>query len=214
MRALPKRRLMNSRDPQPRTFRPEELLELSHRGLQRALIPGWLKQRLPLSDLIASSAYGETPSAVVELLLEALGVTDGVRFVDLGCGGGTVCAAAYARGAAVLGIERNPELWDAARQIYAELLGPRLELLCVDFLQCDWGCAQLAYTTTTAFPHPVLGALAQRVERSNLQAIACLGRPLPLSPTWAHHTLGAHPVIWNPGEPPLQETAHLYRRAP
>lgn len=197
-----------------RKFRQvHDLLELSHRGLQRQLIPEWLRTSADLSDRIESSAYGETPPSVVELVLDALEIELDDVFLDLGCGGANVTARALARGAVVLAIERNPELAAAARSFLPNLCQTRLQLRCADFLETDWGHAEVAYTVSARYPAAVTEQLARKVHQtSTLRAVACLGRPLPLPPEWSQRSLGQHAFAWNPGEQILSEPLFLYRR--
>lgn len=193
----------------------QDLLEASHRGLQRELIPAWVKEargprsRMKFSDLVEASAYGETPPYVIEAVLDAMNPQPGELFVDLGCGAGNVCAAATARGAHALGIERNPELARAAR---AFLDGAEhWEFREADFLETDWSQARLAYATTLRFPDSVLQSIAELAEASpGLRAVACLGRPLPLA--WSVQGLGYRFVRWNPGEDYRTEELYLYSR--
>jgi SAM-dependent methyltransferase len=200
------------------SFRSEhDLLEASHRGLQRELIPVWFREArgpgagISFSDRIDASAYGETPPYVVEALLDIMQPGPEELFVDLGCGAGNVCAAVLARGARALGIERNPELARAARAFMAEAPAERWELREADFLETDWSAAHLAYATTLRFPPAVLQAVAERAEASpHLRAIAGLGRRLPLS--WPEQDLGYRFVRWNPGEDYRTEQLYLYSR--
>jgi SAM-dependent methyltransferase len=195
-----------------------DLLEASHRGLQRTLIPNWLSQPKALSERIDSSAYGETPPELIEMIVDALAPAAGELFVDLGCGGGNVCWAVLARGARVLGIERNPELVAAAQAFFGSRApgfgDDTVELRCADFLETDWSTARTAYSTTARFSAATLARLAQRAELAlGLRAIACLGRPLPLADPWSLQSLGRWPIVWNPGEATLCEPLWLYRRA-
>jgi SAM-dependent methyltransferase len=195
-------------------FRGEnDLLGASHRGLQCQLIGEWMRESKILPDRIESSAYGETPPIVMGAMLDALAVEFDELFVDLGCGGGNVCAAALRRQARVLGIERNPELIKAARAFLIEKWAP-LELRCADFLETDWSEAEVAYTASTRFPDSVLEALARRAEAApRLRAMACLGRPLVLGGSWREEIHGEWPVVWNPGEEVQQEPLFVYFRS-
>lgn len=190
-----------------------DLLAASHRGLQRDLIPRWLTSPKTLSDKIESSAYGETPNLLIGRVLDLLDSQRGERFLDLGCGGGNVLAEALGRGLRVLGLERNPQLLAAARQYFEG--HPDVQLEEGDFLDHGWDDVQLAYATTARFPAALLEALSRKVQDSPplLRAVACLGRPLPLtSESWSEETHGLHPVVWNAGEQPMNELLFVYRR--
>lgn len=54
--------------------------------------------------------------AVTEALLDAAGATPGTRLLDLACGPGHTTAAAHARGANVLGVDRSAGMIFQARQ--------------------------------------------------------------------------------------------------
>lgn len=192
--------------------RHHDLLGASHRGLQLQLIGQWMRESKSLSDRIEASAYGETPPGVIGALFEALAPKPGELFVDLGCGGGNVCGEALKRKQRVLGIERNPQLFKAAKAFLAGDWAD-LELRCADFLESDWSEADLAYMASARFPDSLLEALSRRVEETpSLRAVACLGRPLELGESWVNETRGRWPVVWNPGEEVQQETLHLYLR--
>lgn len=51
-----------------------------------------------------------------EAMLNATAVTDGTRFIDLGCGGGTASELAAARGAQISGLDAAEKLIEIARQ--------------------------------------------------------------------------------------------------
>lgn len=48
-------------------------------------------------------------------------------------------------------------------------------------------------------------ALVQTGQHQTLRAVACLGKPLPLSSRWQLVHTSRHQVCWNRGEPPLPE---------
>ncbi len=60
--------------------------------------------------------WAPSHEAGVEAALDLAGVSEGVRVCDLGCGDGQVLLAAARRGAAVSGVEADPDLVDEARQ--------------------------------------------------------------------------------------------------
>lgn len=192
--------------------RQNDLLGASHRGLQLQLIGQWLRESKSLSDRIEASAYGETPPSLLETVFQALAPMPGELFVDLGCGGGNVCAAALKHTQRVLGIERNPELFKAAKAFLPDNWAD-LELRCADFLETDWSEADVAYMASARFPASLLDALSKRVEDApRLRAVACLGRPLGLGESWVREIRGQWPVVWNSGEDEQQEPLHLYLR--
>lgn len=190
-----------------------DLLSISHRGLQLDLIPGWLSSPHSLNDRIESSAYGETPPELIRRVLDLLAARTGERLLDLGCGGGNVCAQARDRGLRVLGIERNPRLLAEARRFFDG--HPEVQLEEGDFLEHGWDDVHLTYATTARFPAGLLHSLARKIDGSPplLRAAACLGRPLPLpSVSWREESHGKHQVTWNLGEATLDERLFLYRR--
>ncbi|MDE0802930.1 MAG: class I SAM-dependent methyltransferase [Acidimicrobiales bacterium] len=68
-----------------------------------------------MSDLDTWPFWAPSQEASVEAALDLAGVGDGTRVCDLGCGDGQVLLAAARRGAAVSGIEADPDLVDEAR---------------------------------------------------------------------------------------------------
>ena len=179
------------------------------------MIPAWVRHgeearaKIAFGDRAQACAYGETPPYLIEALLDRLAPGPDELFVDLGCGAGNVCAAVLARGAKVLGIELNPELARAARSFLRTAPPDRCKFLEADFLEVDWGQANLAYATTLRFPDSLLQAIAHRAEQAaHLRAFAVLGQPLPLS--WSVLEHSERLVCWNPGENPRWETLYLH----
>lgn len=191
-------------------------LAASHRGLHRHLIPTWLKTPKTLSENIENSAYGETPSDVVDFVLDQVGLKPGELFVDLGCGGGRVLHAVLLRGGRVLGVERNPELFQAASIALTTWSEKVVDLVCRDFLdtECRWHHADIVYATTARFTQSVQLRLAERLQdpACRTRAVACLGRPLPLKVAWSQMEPSLWEIRWNPGESPLEESLYLYQR--
>jgi SAM-dependent methyltransferase len=64
---------------------------------------------------------GRITARVSELLLDAAGVRDGARVLDVGCGTGALCAAAAARGARPTGIDLAGGMVAAARRAHPGL---------------------------------------------------------------------------------------------
>ncbi len=193
------------------------LSEASQQGLQEQMIPAWVRRPeetllgFSFADRAQASAYGETPPYLIEAILDRLAPQPDELFVDLGCGGGNVCAAVLARGARVLGIEANPELANAARAFLRNAPPDRCQFLEADFLQADWSPAHIAYATTARFPDSLLRAIADRAEQAvHLRAFAALGRPLPMD--WPVQEQFERLVCWNPGENPRWEQLYLYHR--
>jgi hypothetical protein len=163
-----------------------------------------------LSEKIDSCAYGETPPEIAGIALDALDLRSGDLFVDLGCGAGNVCAQACGRGARVLGIEQNPELYRLGL-LFLSPFGDQAAIRCEDFTQSSWAQqATIAYATTARFPQSTLETLARQAwQAPHLRAIATLGRPLPLK-GWAEEELPIWPVCWNSGEAALSERLIVY----
>jgi len=71
----------------------------------------------------AIKAEGLEPllQAATEAMLDAVELRPGMRLLDLGCGVGHSTAAAVARKADALGIDRSPAMIDAARERHPEL---------------------------------------------------------------------------------------------
>ena len=190
-----------------------DLLSASHRGLISKLIPDWLSEPGSLNDKIESSAYGETPQKLTLELLECLQPSPGETFLDLGSGGGNICALASPRVLKTVGFERTPELYRLASHYIASLEIDNCELHLADFLEAPWPKADIAYSTTTRFPPSVLQRLAQKVDQQPaLRAVVCLGKALPLPKGWEIQLLGTTEISWNPSEPPLQERSYLHLR--
>ncbi|MGW5670974.1 SAM-dependent methyltransferase, partial [Micromonospora sp. NPDC003776] len=59
-------------------------------------------------------SFGRLCAYPAEALLDAAAVRAGRRVIDVGTGPGTVAAAALARGAAVLAVDAEPSMLDAA----------------------------------------------------------------------------------------------------
>jgi ubiquinone/menaquinone biosynthesis C-methylase UbiE len=84
------------------TFDPEAIRAFEHAGWQQA-----------------AGAYGATfaraTGEFVEVLLDAAGVSEGARVLDLACGPGIVAAAAQRRGTSVSGLDFSPAMLAVAR---------------------------------------------------------------------------------------------------
>jgi SAM-dependent methyltransferase len=78
---------------------------------------GWAENSTEAYDRV----FGPVTRRVVDDLLDAAGVGSQTRTLDLATGPGYVAAAASARGARVLGVDRSPQLLDRARQLHAKI---------------------------------------------------------------------------------------------
>ena len=90
------------------SFDPEAVRGFEHAGWQRAA-----------AEYDATFARASTP--FVEVLLDAAGVSAGMRVLDLCCGTGVVTAAAAERGAEVVGLDFSPAMLTEARQRHPHL---------------------------------------------------------------------------------------------
>jgi ubiquinone/menaquinone biosynthesis C-methylase UbiE len=77
---------------------------------------GWSANAARYGDLT-----GRITANVADALLDAAGVRDGARSLDVGCGLGDLCAAAAARGARATGVDLAEGMVDAARAAHPEL---------------------------------------------------------------------------------------------
>jgi SAM-dependent methyltransferase len=78
---------------------------------------GWAENSTETYDRV----FGRLTRRVVDQLLDAAGVGSETRTLDLATGPGYVAAAARARGARVLGLDRSPQMLHRARQAYPEI---------------------------------------------------------------------------------------------
>jgi SAM-dependent methyltransferase len=78
---------------------------------------GWAENSSEAYDRV----FGPVTCRVVDDLLDAAGVGSQTRVLDLATGPGYVAAAAAARGARVLGVDRSPQMLDRARQAYPRI---------------------------------------------------------------------------------------------
>jgi len=106
----------------------------------------------PYGDLHATSPFVATPQAAIDLLLEALQLTEEDYLVDLGCGQGAINITAAARfGARGLGVDIEPSLVEeAGRAAEAAGVEDRLEWRVEDVLETDLSQA----TAITSFLVP------------------------------------------------------------
>ncbi len=192
-----------------------DLLEFSHAGLQRELIPQWLAQNRPdLSARIDSSAYGESPALLVLEALEQVHLGPQDCFLDLGCGAGNIVLLASGFTPGAYGMERNPRLCEAGRTLFHSLgLDPN-RLQEADFLETNWPPATVVYIASARLGTLTLEALARRVEASQARAVISLGSPLPVrEPDWSTSHSATCSVQWNPEGATLSELLSVQLRA-
>jgi ubiquinone/menaquinone biosynthesis C-methylase UbiE len=121
---------------------------------------------------------GRITARVADLLLDAAGVRDGARVLDVGCGTGTLCAAAAARGARPTGVDLAEGMLAAARRAH-----PALEFVAGDAedLPCAHGAfdAALGAFVVNHVPHPERAAAELRrvVAPGGRVALAMWGPP-------------------------------------
>jgi Histone methylation protein DOT1 len=193
-----------------------DLHGLSHRGLTQHLIPAWLKERsTDLDGDIESSAYGETPSAIADMVLELLDIHRNDVFLDLGAGAGNLLQVVSKTGAEVHGLERNSRLVESGQAFLSQAGVSPGALICADFLSCSWPEATKAYAASARYSRRTLRTLSQRIEVSTtLQKVACLGRGLSLAEPWQIIHQSQHSVVWNHGEPATEETLFVWSHQP
>lgn len=191
----------------------KDLLSRSHSGLTQNLIPAWLQSKPEtLTDLIEGSAYGETPPELAYTIFDLLELSPGDSFLDLGCGAANICLYALARTDFVYGIEHNPHLAAAGRELFESAGFDGKNVMEADFLVQAWPAAKKLFTTSSRFPDSTAARLATRVEQSPAQWLATLGKPLPLASTWRVVHSSQRELRWNPSEQNLREQLTVSRR--
>jgi len=78
---------------------------------------GWAENSTEAYDRV----FGPITRRPIDELLDAAGVGSQTRMLDLATGPGYVAAAAWARGARVLGVDRSAQMLDRARQLYPQI---------------------------------------------------------------------------------------------
>src|SRR5215469_10211525 len=78
---------------------------------------GWAENSSEAYDRV----FGPITGRVVGELLDAAGVGSQTRMLDLATGPGYVAAAAWTRGARVLGVDLSPQMVDRARRAHPEI---------------------------------------------------------------------------------------------
>ncbi|MFA5507835.1 MAG: class I SAM-dependent methyltransferase [Vulcanimicrobiota bacterium] len=193
-----------------------DLHNLSHRALLKVLIPRWLEESEgDLDERISNAAYGETPKELQDMILDLFSLTTTDRFLDLGAGAGGFVARLLSLGISAYGIEQNPALVQTGQHFLEQNGNPACHLIEGDFLSHPWPEATVAYAASARFSEAVLEQLAGRIDRhQTLRAMACLGKPLPLSSHWQLVHTSRHQVCWNRGESPLPEILFGWLREP
>lgn len=89
---------------------------------------------------------GGAIASVYERIAELAGAAQGRRILDVGCGTGGVTLACAARGAEVVGIDKNPGMLDVARRKLAEKPPPgAVELIELGALEIEDGFAERSF---------------------------------------------------------------------
>ena len=191
-----------------------DLHSLSHRGLNRELIPKWLNTaQRDLDGKISSSAYGQTPLIIQEQVIQLLKLQADDVFLDLGAGGGGVMVSVLEQGISAFGIEQNPLLVEAGRCFLESrgFAGERLTL--GDFLDCDWPTVSKLYAATSRFSDTTMAGLIRRVqETTSIRRVVTLGREPVFSKDWIQQTRMERGVAWNPDEVELVEQLSSWER--
>ena len=189
-----------------------DLHHLSHRGLTQILIPKWLQSPdCDLDGCIESSAYGESPNQLLSKIFAKLELTPNDIFLDLGAGAGSVVGEAKSLVGQSIGIEWNPELVGHAKQFLAD--NSDCSIHCDNFLTAHWFQATKIYAATARFSQSTRQGVADRLnQESQVQSVACLGLPLPLSDDWSLNWESKESVVWNEGEQALSESLFIWER--
>lgn len=192
-----------------------DLQSLSHRGLNRVLVPAWLEQKsLDLDGEIESSAYGETCPRIAALIFERLELSHRDVFLDLGAGAGNIVLQASPFCAQAIGFERNPHLAELGRALFEQLSNQNCDLREVDFLTETWPKATKVYAASARFSKNTLRILGARLTaHADIEAFACLGRTPSLSSDWELKLQERHDVRWNKDEARLPEILSVWSRA-
>jgi len=134
---------------------------------------GWSANAARYGDLT-----GRITAHVADALLDAAGVREGTRVLDVGCGRGDLCAAAATRGARPLGVDLAAGMIDAARDAHPDLEFRRGDAEELPFERATFDAALAAFIVNH-LPHPERAAAElRRVLRPRARvAIAMWGRP-------------------------------------
>jgi SAM-dependent methyltransferase len=104
--------------------------------------------------------------------LDAVQMTSGERFVELGCGEGRALVAAAKRGATAVGIDYLPDALDKARQ-RAEHAGVDVELVRGDLEMYDLSAADIVLMHLGPAFHDRLASKLERELQSHARVVAC-----------------------------------------
>jgi SAM-dependent methyltransferase len=104
---------------------------------------------------------GRITARVAGALLDAAGVRDGARVLDVGCGRGDLCAAAATRGARVVGVDLADGMLRAAREAHPELDFRRADAEELPFGAASFDAALAAFVVNH-LPHPERAAAELR----------------------------------------------------
>jgi ubiquinone/menaquinone biosynthesis C-methylase UbiE len=113
---------------------------------------GWSANAARYGDLT-----GRITAHVADALLDAAGVREGTRALDVGCGLGDLCAAAAARGARATGVDLADGMVDAARDAHPELEIRRGDAEDLPFEAARFDAVTGAFVVNH-LPHPERGA--------------------------------------------------------
>ncbi len=150
---------------------------LAHRGLQRELIPGWIRAQEPYLEKLDNFAYGDTPDSALETILARARRED--RFLDLGCGCGRVVLLLKDKTAKAQGVDLNPILIAVAREA-AEHLGVEVTFECQAIEVTDFQSHSLIYLAATRFTPELMQAIANKFHESPPEArLITVSQPLP-----------------------------------
>jgi ubiquinone/menaquinone biosynthesis C-methylase UbiE len=117
---------------------------------------GWSANAARYGDLT-----GRITAHVADALLDAAGVRDGTRTLDVGCGLGDLSAAAAARGARATGVDLAEGMVDAAREAHPDLEIRRGDAEDLPFEAASFDAVTAAFVVNH-LPHPERGAAELR----------------------------------------------------
>jgi SAM-dependent methyltransferase len=117
----------------------------------------------------AASRTAAVIDAEVSWFVEQLGLTDGQRMLDLGCGPGLYCARLAARGLRPTGVDLSPSSIEYARTAAAER-GLEIEYVCANYCATElpgpFAAALLIYLDFSVLSDAECAALLSRVNRA------------------------------------------------
>ena len=134
---------------------------------------GWSERAATFETLVARAT-----AHAIEPLLDAAAVTAGTRVLDVGCGLGSLAAAAAARGARATGVDLADGMLEAARRRHPELEFARGDVEALPFADGSFDAVAAAFVVNH-LPDPERGAAElARVTRSGGRVAVAMWGPL------------------------------------